>query len=234
LLTPDLWTLVGNVNIPNVPVPDVLTVSNAIPWLTADIPAPGHYCFVGLIGNEEDPAPLTADFLDWDNYRAFIRENNNVTWRNFNVVPATSPPPPGYPEDFIVLPFLAPGTPDKGRVMGLEVVARLARGTRIWLEIPLFLVDSMNLWSQDLRIDEKQNLAWVPVNPQGRRFVGEALFPAKSRMKLKLLIQLPKEVRNIEGLVFVRQLFEREEVGRVTWNLVPKVFREEVDEKQAA
>lgn len=42
LLTPDLWTLVGSVMIPNVPAGDVLTVSDAIPWLSGQIPGTGH------------------------------------------------------------------------------------------------------------------------------------------------------------------------------------------------
>lgn len=222
LLTPDLWNPVGSVTIPNVPIPDVLTVSNAITWPAAAIPAPGHYCFVALIGNEDDPAPPTAAFLNWSNYQNFIRENNNVTWRNFNVVPTTAgPPPPGYPKDFIVLPFLAPGAPDKGRVMGLEINARLAKGVRAWLEMPLYLVDSMHLWSKGLRLDQKQEKAWVPLNPYGRRFLGEALFPAKSRSELKLLIEIPEKLRRYKGQVFVRQMFEKQEVGRVTWRLVP-------------
>ena len=32
------------------------------------------------------PPHAPADFLNFDNFRTFIRENNNVTWRNFNVV----------------------------------------------------------------------------------------------------------------------------------------------------
>jgi hypothetical protein len=234
LLTPDLWNLIGTVTIPNVPIADVLTVSNAIIWPAATIPAPGHYCFVGLIGNEDDPAPPTADFLDWGNFQRFIRENNNVTWRNFNVTPTTPSPPPGYPEEFIVLPFLAPGAPDKGRVMGLEVAARLMKGARVWLEMPLYLLDAMHLRSLDLRPDEKRDVAWVPINPHGRSFLGEALFPARSRAELKLLIEIPEEMRRYEGRVFVRQMFENEEVGRVTWHLVPREYKEEIGPKREA
>jgi serine protease len=222
LVTPDLWTLVGTVTIPNVPSPNVLTVSKAITWSQAAIPGPGHYCLVCLVGNEDDPAPPTSDFLDFDKYRRFIRENNNVTWRNFNVVPnVPSPPSAGYPKEIIVLPFLAPGAPDIGRVMGLETVAHLAKGARVWVELPLYMLDTMNIWSQNMRIDKKREVAWVPTNPHGRRVLGEAFFTAKSRAELKLLIEIPKQARKFEGEVFVRQTFEGEEVGRVTWHLAP-------------
>lgn len=85
LVTPDLWTLVGTTILPNVPIGDQLTASGAIIWRQTDIPGAGHYCFVGLVDNAADPAPGPADFLNWDNFLRFIREKNNVTWRNFNV-----------------------------------------------------------------------------------------------------------------------------------------------------
>lgn len=221
LLTPDLWTLVGSVAIPNVPTGDVLTVSDAITWSAADIPSTGHYCLVGLIGNADDPAPDPADFLNWDNYRRFIRENNNVTWRNFNVVDNEPDPEAGDPADYVALPFLAAGAPDRARLMRLEVVARLPRGSRALLEAPLYIADAMAERSPFLKLDEKRRVARLPLNPYGRTILGEALFPAKWREKLRLLVHIPKELRKNEYEVFVRQLYEDEEVGRITWRLVP-------------
>ena len=132
LITPDLWTLVGSVVIPNVPDGDILTVSNAITWAASNIPGEGHYCFVGLIGSSTDPAPAPADFINWDNFRHFIRSNNNVTWRNFNVV-NNEPAPNAEPSGFVDLPFLVSGAPDKARWMSIEVVARLPQGARALL-----------------------------------------------------------------------------------------------------
>jgi hypothetical protein len=239
LLTPDLWTKVPlagpppSVTIPSVPAGDVLTVSSGITWPSGEIPASGHYCFVGLIGTEDDPAPDPADFLNWDNYRRFIRENNNVTWRNFNVVNNAPSPEAGDPEDYVALPFLAPGAPDKARLMRLEVVAKLPEGARVFLELPQYLIDAIQERSPFVKFDEKNgDVAWLPVNPHGRKMLGEAVFPAKSRMKLRLLVHIPKEYRENEYDVFVRQLYEEEEVGRVTWRLVPTDRKEWLAEKQ--
>jgi serine protease len=127
LLTPDLWSLVGSTTIASVLTGDLLTVSGAIVWPSAAIPATGHYCFVGLIGHAQDPAPAPADFLNWDNFRLFIRTNNNVTWRNFNVV-NNVPPPAAEPPNYVPLPFMAAGAPDKARRMRLEVMGRLPKG----------------------------------------------------------------------------------------------------------
>lgn len=127
LLTPDLWTLLGSTILPPVPTGDLLTVSNAITWSSAALPAQGHYCFVGILDTPRDPGPAPADFLDWDNFITFIRNNNNVTWRNFNIVdnlPPARTEPPGY----VALPFLAAGAPDKARAMWLEIVPRFPAG----------------------------------------------------------------------------------------------------------
>ena len=114
LVTPDLWTLVGSTTIPSVLTGEQLTVSDAIVWPSGSIPATGHYCFVGLIGTAADPAPAPADFLNWNNFTEFIRSNNNVTWRNFNVVD-NAPPPGAHPPFFVPLPFMAAGAPDQAR-----------------------------------------------------------------------------------------------------------------------
>ncbi|MBW4671278.1 MAG: S8 family serine peptidase [Cyanomargarita calcarea GSE-NOS-MK-12-04C] len=225
LVTPDLWTLVGTTPIANVPIGEQLTVSDAIVWHRLDIPAPGHYCFVGLVGNSADPAPGPADFLNWDNFRRFIRENNNVTWRNFNVEdnePDVNDP--NLPLSFKALAFLAPGAPDKARFMALEIVNKLPLGAKAILETPLVFFELLHECHQlcNVRIDKKRGVAYIPINPQGRTRFGEVLFPAKSRTPLRLLIHIPKEYRKQAYQVVVRQLWEREEVGRVTWQLQPE------------
>lgn len=225
LVTPDLWTLVGTTILPNVPIGEQLTVSDAIVWSQADIPGPGHYCFVGLIGNADDPAPGPADFLNWDNFRRFIRENNNVTWRNFNV--EDNDPDvgdPSVPRGFKALAFLAPGAPDKARFMGLEVMGKLPRGAKTLLEMPLGLYERLHERHQlgQVTFDRKRGVALIPVNPQGRMRFGEVLFPAKSRAALRLLVQIPEKRRKETYQIAVLQTWEREDVGRVTWQLQPK------------
>lgn len=224
LVTPDLWTLVGTTIIPNVPIGEQLTVSDAIVWDQAAIPGPGHYCFVGLIGNAADPAPGPADFLNWDNFRRFIRENNNVTWRNFNV--EDNDPDvedPTVPKGFKALKFLAPGAPDKARYMALEVIGKLPDGARSLLEVPLGFYELLQKCHQfDVSIDRKRGVALIPLNPYGRTCFGEVLFPAKSRTALRLLVQIPEEQRKATYRIAVRQIWEAEEVGRVTWQLQPK------------
>jgi serine protease len=217
LLTPNLWTPVGSTTIPNVPAGNVLTVSNAIIWPQAQIPAAGHYCFVGLVGAAGDPAPSPATLFDWDTYQVFIRNHNNVTWRNFNVV--DNNPDPAVDPTFVVLPFLAPGTPDRGRRMNLEIMAKLPPGSKILLEVPLRLMDVVEE-RPEFKVDKKRRVALLPVNPFGRFRLGEAMFPAKSTNPMRLLVHIPEAYRDRPYEVSARQLFEGQEVGRVTWRLV--------------
>src|SRR5690606_30962284 len=115
-------------------------VSDAIIWERENLPPQGHYCLVAIIGTDADPAPLPTDFGDWTKFQRFIRDNNNVTWRNFNVVDNQPDDPSVVIEGlkFKALPFVSPGAPDIGRKMQLEVVAKLPEGARVYLEAPRY------------------------------------------------------------------------------------------------
>lgn len=233
LVTPALWTEVGSVTIPTVPSGDQLTVSDAIVWPAAELPSTGHYCLVAIIGTAEDPAPDPIDFTDFDKFRRFIRENNNVTWRNFNVVNNT-PDPDADPAGFVGLPFVMPGPMDRARMMNLEIVGRLPAGARAFLEVPEHLADRFDQFA-DIRLadhDDDIELVgddWVrlPVNPSGvRRFPPIRLQP-DAVADLRLLVHVPEGEREREFEVAARQLHEGEEVGRVTWRLVSPARLEE-------
>jgi hypothetical protein len=189
-------------------------VSNAIPWLAADIPDSGHYCFVGLVGNEQDPPPDPTSFGDFDNYRSFIRNNNNVTWRNFNVVDDE----PGE-DGFMEMRFLAPGADDRTRRFCLEVIAKLPSGSRIQLEGPLPLFQAMQTLSGWYVVCGKET-ARIPINPHGPHRVGCAWFPPKYAFDMQLRVHIPEVFRVHPHHVAVRQLYEDEEVGRITWRLI--------------
>jgi serine protease len=229
LVTPDLWTEVGTTTAAATPTPsevaagEMLTVMEPITWDAGEIPGAGHYCFVALIGSDGDPAPDPADFTDWNTFRTYIRDNNNVTWRNFNVV--SSVPPAG--GRYVALPFLAPGAPDAARPMQLEVQARLPDGARAFLELPQYVVEKLDESPNhrealaEIEPPEGEAVAYIPVNPHGRRLLDAIPFPARSRTEMRLLVHVPEAAREHTYRVAVRQLFENEEVGRVTWQLTP-------------
>lgn len=85
LPTPASWHLIGSLAIPAVAPNDFIAVGPLV-WHKADIPALGHYCFVGLVDSGGDPAPNPATIHNINDYYNFIRASNNATWKNFDVV----------------------------------------------------------------------------------------------------------------------------------------------------
>jgi hypothetical protein len=221
LVMGNAWTQVGApVTIPTVPAGNVMTVSNEIRWPAAQVPPAGHYCFVALVGNARDPSPPRAWFQNFDNYYAFIRNNNNVTWRNFDVVAAPAPPAPrnltvdgGDPYEFA---FDAPGAYDSDRTFQLVVGSSLPFGSRVQLEAPL------DLLSRRLpRIERDEDKGRVEIGPHGRTRLPAVTFPARSRSHCRLLVEVPR-ARDRDYEVYVSQLYEGFEVGRVTWRIAAR------------
>lgn len=84
LPTPASWNLIGQVAIPAVPSGEMIVVG-PLKWEKADIPSKGHYCFVGLIGSGNDPAPDPSTIHTVNQFYNFIGQSNNATWKNFDV-----------------------------------------------------------------------------------------------------------------------------------------------------
>jgi hypothetical protein len=168
LVSPDLWTLIGTATLPNVPTGEVLTAAPGITWPAAGIPGPGHYCFVGVVGHPGDPAPSPGALLNWTNFNNFIRNNNNITWRNFNVEDNDPAPDPGTPKGFVAMPFLAPGAFDRARPMQLEIIARLPDQAKLFWEVPQAFLDLLPERYPHVQIDPKTKVARIPVRPSGQ------------------------------------------------------------------
>lgn len=45
----------------------------------------GHYCFIGIIESEEDPAPDPSLIDNTSEFHAYIAKSNNFAWRNVNI-----------------------------------------------------------------------------------------------------------------------------------------------------
>jgi hypothetical protein len=225
LPTPDAWQPVGSVVIPSVAGGGtVMTVSPAIRWPMASVPPLGHYCFVALVGCAQDPAPNPASFMSFDSYELFIRNNNNVTWKNFDVLPAVAPVPasPGSPvggSGMQEFEFLAPGAADSDRSFTLAVGSRLPAGSRVWLETPIALLGRGVTFTTD---GAEPRTGRVEIAAHGRTALPPARFPARSRSRCRVLVQMPPQPGAYEYEVYASQLHDGFEVGRVTWRIVPR------------
>ncbi|MES0490669.1 MAG: hypothetical protein ABUK01_11785 [Leptospirales bacterium] len=166
------WHLIGDAVFPaNIPNDGDLYVSNPLTWLSADIPVVGHYCLIAVIGCDGDPKPsgteITAAVTNSTTYMQYIRDVNDITYRNMNVIddipappppapapapgsdaPAPPPEPAGTPDGkdpygFLPLPFVFAGmaNPNTRTPMQLEMHLNLPKGSRAFLEVPLNLVE---------------------------------------------------------------------------------------------
>jgi hypothetical protein len=215
LVTPNLWNAIGTATLPSVPTGDVLTVADAVTWVSAEIPAKGHYCFVGVAGNAEDPPPPPTAFSTFDNFLTYITNNNNVVWRNFDVV--DGPPSASPPQGFYKMGFLIAGAFDTTRPFQIEALGRLPRRSRALLEVPAWLADALRPRPCEVKYDDDHGTAVIPLNPAGTQRLGTAMLHAKSTAKCRLLVQIPAPARRHAYEFGIRQLYKRIEVGRLTW-----------------
>lgn len=214
LVTPASWNLIGATPAVDVPQGDTIVVAGPLTWLSGDIPATGHYCFVGVLNHVQDPAPPLPGPTDWNGFTGLIRNQNNVTWRNFNVVDEL-PDPGGDPA---VLPFLIAGAPDEARVFELQIVRDLPRTARLQLQVPLGLAAKLRrgrLWKME--VNRKQRCAVFDLPPLPRIDLGAIRLGAGVRYDSRLIVHGAKGMEKGGHGVAIRQVFEKEEVGRVSW-----------------
>lgn len=219
LVTPSMWNLIGNVTLPLVPIGDVLTVSPALVWLRADIPATAHYCFVVTLQHPNDPTPPTPGPLDWSTFQDMIRAHNNVTWRNFNVVNNLPDTPNATPS----FAFNLSGAEDRALAFAFEIERKLPADAVLELEGPLGLLVRLkgeNPWKLvPGRKSEKARLI-LPAIP--RILLEEVQVPRGARLPCAFKIH-PRKGKVVFGHgVAIRQLYKGEEVGRINWQFAPE------------
>jgi serine protease len=229
LVTPANWHVIGTTAPVNVPQGDTLVVAGPLAWPAAQIPATGHYCFVGLLHHVQDPAPPIPGPTDWNGFLGMVRNQNNVTWRNFNVVDEI-PDPTGDPT---ALPFLIVGAPDRAREFEMQIFRNVPRDARVRLEVPLGLAAKLKrgrLWPME--IDRKRRCAIIDLPPLPRLDLGTIRLGAGARYPSRFIVHGSPAMRGGGHGIAIRQAFEKEEVGRVSWHFHVRVGAEKHQRKQ--
>jgi hypothetical protein len=218
LVAPNMWNVIGETHYPDVPGGRVVQVSEpGITWSQADIPAPGHYCFVATVGSAKDPAPTPSSFSSFAEYENYIRNNNNITWRNFNVIAVAKEKQPAPFE----LPFLFTGAWDEARLFDLVIFAYLPADSRIRLQVPESLAGGFkpDLGEEEYVEVEGERQVRISLNPHSPRRLGRVELEAGAEIASKLLLELPPEPGEGTLGVAISQRYEGQEVGRITWQL---------------
>ena len=217
LVTPDMWNLIGSTPPRDVPADDTLQVSDALVWPSADIPAEGHYCYIGVLDHGADPAPVLPSPTDWDGFRAFIRGQNNVTWRNFNVIDDVFGPGPT-PS---VHEFLIANYPDRRRFFDFVIERRLPRGVEVWLDVPLEIAKAfVRDQHLEVEVDRQERRVRILLPTAPRLVAPQVLLPPKARFRCRFHFKGLSQHGRPGNMLSIGQHFEEQEVGRVTWRFV--------------
>lgn len=229
LVAPNLWHLINSAPFADVPVGNLVQVSSpGITWPSASIPVPGHYCFVATVGNATEPAPTPTTFNSFNDFVNYIYAHNNITWRNFNVVPMGKHRSGGPFHGFIPLPFLVTGAWDKPHNFAFETFAQLPQASRMALQVPYWLGRGFQPAHSNLKEyedadtdpDDRRRLR-IQLNPHGVQRVGQIELRGGTSAASHLLVHIPAKQRERPYKVTIRQLYAGREVGRITWQLVP-------------
>ena len=216
LITPGDWTAIGTTGPVDVPQGDTLVVTPALQWPAAFVPAAGHYCFVAVLDSLQDPAPALPDPTDWQGFLDFIQDQNNVAWRNINVIAV---PPFPFRRALAPLVFAIVGAPDKARTFDLEVIQKLPAGVSVSLTVPAGLGTQLRP-DGGLELDDKGLLARLPLAAAPRRLLAPITLDGAARHPSALTLALAPGVRLDGHSITVRQLYQGLEVGRIAWRFV--------------
>lgn len=223
---PDGWKKVNDteptVTFNSVRAGEELTCSRGVEW--TDYPYTGHYCFIGAVHHADDAAPILSG-VETLGFSDFIRAHNNITWRNFNVVSNDPPPTPGTPSGFVILPFMFHGA-ERRKKMRFEIIERFPVGSRSMMEVPIDILQFIRGRVRGpFKADPTRKVAWMDLHTSGNTLTPEVVLPAKYKSMLRLYVHIPEEYRARKHIVYVRQLYRGEEIGRISWLLVPKKYK---------
>ena len=177
------------------------------------------------------PAPDPSAFASFDEFVAYIYAYNNISWRNFNVVPLPHPRRGEPFPEFVELRFLITGAWDAGHAFTLESTADLPDGSRLAVQIPEWIGRGLRPERTDLDADNIVDasvaegghpMVRLGLDPYGRHVLGQVDLPAGTTAISYLRVHIPAESHERAVDITIRQLYADREVGRITWRLVPE------------
>ncbi|KAH6649474.1 peptidase S8/S53 domain-containing protein [Chaetomium tenue] len=222
LVTPEMWNVVGSVEVGDVAEGGVFVVAPAVEWTAPGDGAGGSggYCFVAVVGAGTDPVPvLTGGFEEF--VAGVVQGSNNVAWRNVGVVSA--PPASGSGTGFHKFPVKIPGAFDEAREFVVRGVGKLPKGSKVRLQVPQGLASAMGMKGCAHRGADGQEVVVVGLQPGETVEIGKGVLAAKSAADCELQVKVPGETYKGEGdyEYALVQEWQGVEVGRITWRFGP-------------
>lgn len=219
LITPNMWVEIGTTGPIAVPVGNTLAVAGPLTWPKDDLPPPGaHACFIAVLDDPQDPAPPRPPSIPAFDLPAFIKyicNQNNVAWRNFNVVDVPDPP-----TGLAVMDFLITGAPDRVREFDFQLLQQLPEGAKVWIEVPLAMMEVLPRDAfSDVSIDHRGGRVRLAVPFVRCLPLYNVRLGVGARYSCRLLVQGGKWHARGMYRVALRQIYKDVEVGRVTLGL---------------
>lgn len=219
LSMPSTWNLIGPATV-DVPAGDTIAIAGPVAW--TGIPTAGHYCLVATVHHAGDPlftpatfSPSTgavpADFRDLDGFARWVRQENNVAWRNVQVVDADAAG-----TGTVALSADVSGGDGGDSDAELRVEARLSTGAVVELELPEALAGRLALPAGRFGPVGGAAVRRGRVASQGVTRLGKARLGKRERFNVTLRVKLPPTLPRHAEVALV-QLHRGQVVGRYTW-----------------
>ncbi len=212
LPTPNSWTEITDpanpTAIPSIN-PQEMKIAGPVVWKKADIPSKGHYCFVGLINSGNDPAPDPATIHTIDDYYNFIRQSNNATWKNFDVVDI-------FKNSMTNMGFSIQGWPKIKLSADLMIdLSQLPTELKVTLRILKRLSSSAILENAKL-IKESATYQQFELTAGKKAYLRKMNLKASDKCQATLQITIPEQTSDGNYRLAVAEIIDEKEMGRVT------------------
>lgn len=212
LPTPGSWTEITDpanpIAIPAVN-PHEMKIVGPVVWNKADIPGKGHYCFIGLINSGNDPAPDPATIHTIDDYYNFIRQSNNATWRNFDVIDI-------FKNSLTNMSFAIQGWPKIKLSADLMIdLSQLPNDIRVTLRILKRLSYSASLENAELVKDSAMYQKFELIAGK-QAFLRGMNLKTSDICQATLEIITPQQISDGNYRLAVAELIDGKEMGRIT------------------
>jgi len=221
LPTPNSWKEITDPTHPTtIPAvdPQEMKIVGPITWRKTDLPGKGHYCFIGLINSGNDPAPDPATILTIDDYYNFIRQSNNATWKNFDVVDL-------FKNSLTIMDFAIQGWSRVRLSVDLRIDLRQLPGNmKVRLRILKRLSSSASIENAKmLRESSTHQLFELVAGKQA--FLHKVDLKTSDNTRATLQIAIPEQTADGNYRLAVAEIVDGREMGRVTRMLAVGSYR---------
>lgn len=217
LPSPNAWTQIENPIVVPAIAPNEMKIVGPIVWKKGDIPAKGHYCFIALISSGDDPAPDPASVHNLNDYYHFIRQSNNATWKNFNVVDL-------FANSITNMTFVIQGWPQLKLAADLMIdLTKLPTNMQVKLKVLKRLTSATSLENAILE-KETSIYQYFDLAASKQVFLRNLDLKASDYSQANLQITVPDVTPDGNYRLAVAQIVDGKEMGRVTQMLAIGVY----------